>query len=90
MGNEVLNIFSFNNFFEKSNIFEENGEKNFGESPFFRRKDHFVLKMNITFFIKNQILNIFMRRNYFGKIVFSEETAKNCSEGAFDHLLKIL
>ncbi len=27
MGNEVLNIFSFNNFFEKSNIFGETGEK---------------------------------------------------------------
>ncbi len=29
MENEVLNIFSFNNFFEKSNIFGENGEKKF-------------------------------------------------------------
>ncbi len=28
MGNEVSNILSFNNFFEKSNIFGENGEKN--------------------------------------------------------------
>ncbi len=27
MENEVLNIFSFNNFFEKINIFGENGEK---------------------------------------------------------------
>ncbi len=30
MGTEVLNIFSFNNFFEKSNIFGENGGKNVG------------------------------------------------------------
>ncbi len=29
MGNEVLNIFSFNSFFEKSNIFGENREKIF-------------------------------------------------------------
>ncbi len=29
MGNEVLNIFSSNNFFEESNIFQENGEKKF-------------------------------------------------------------
>ncbi len=29
MGNEVLNIYSYNNVFEKSNIFGENGEKNF-------------------------------------------------------------
>ncbi len=28
MGNEVSNIFLFNIFFEKSNIFGENGEKN--------------------------------------------------------------
>ncbi len=30
MGNEVLNIFLFNSFFDKSNIFRENGEKKFG------------------------------------------------------------
>ncbi len=36
MGNEVLNIFSFNNFFDKSNIFEGNGEQNFWGY------DHFV------------------------------------------------
>ncbi len=29
MGNEVLNIFSSNNFFDKSNIFQENSEKQF-------------------------------------------------------------
>ncbi len=36
MGNEVSNILSFNNFFEKSNIFEDNGEKLLGEH------DHFL------------------------------------------------
>ncbi len=36
MGNEVLNIFSLNNFFEKSNIFGENREKIFG------KRDHFL------------------------------------------------
>ncbi len=30
MGNEVSNILSFNNFFEKSNIFGDNGEKILG------------------------------------------------------------
>ncbi len=30
MGNEVLNILSFNNFFEKSNIFGDDGEKILG------------------------------------------------------------
>ncbi len=54
MGNEVLNIFSFNNFFGKSNIIGENLEKKFGGTrPFFRRRGHLTLKMNITFFIKN-------------------------------------
>ncbi len=37
MANEVLNIFSSNNFFEKSNSFGENGEKNFGGGH-----DHFL------------------------------------------------
>ncbi len=36
MGNEVSNIFSLNNFFEKSNIFEENEEKMLGGH------DHFL------------------------------------------------
>ncbi len=35
-GNEVLNIFSYNNFFERSNIFGENGEKILGGH------DHFL------------------------------------------------
>ncbi len=37
---------------------------------------------NITFFITNLMLNIFMLNNFFGKSVFSRETAKNCSGGA--------
>ncbi len=41
MENEVLNIFSCNNFFPKSNIFGGKGEKNFGGTlPFFRRRGH--------------------------------------------------
>ncbi len=36
IGNEIVNIFSFNNFSEKSNIFGENGEKIFGGH------DHFL------------------------------------------------
>ncbi len=53
MGNKVLNIFSFNNFFEKSNIFGENEEKKFGGTwPFFRRRDLLTSKTNITFLSK--------------------------------------
>ncbi len=36
MGNEVSNILLFNNFFKKSNIFEDNGEKILGGH------DHFL------------------------------------------------
>ncbi len=36
-------------------------------------------KMNITFFIKNFMLNIFMLNSFFAKSAFAEETAKNCS-----------
>ncbi len=39
-------------------------------------------KFNITFFITNLMLNIFMLNNFFGKSVFSGETAKNSSGGA--------
>ncbi len=57
-------------------------KKNFGGSwAVFRRRGHFMLKMNKTFFITNLVLNIFMLNNFFGKSVFSEKTAKNCSEG---------
>ncbi len=34
------------------------------------------------------MLNTFKFNNFLGKAVFSEETAKNCSVGAFDHFLK--
>ncbi len=55
MGNEVLNIFLFNNFFEKSNIFRENGEKIFAGHDHFlgEGEESLTLKMNINFFIKN-------------------------------------
>ncbi len=36
MGNDVLNIFSSNNFFPETNILPENGENIFGEH------DHFL------------------------------------------------
>ncbi len=38
MENEVLNIFSFDNFFDKSNIFGENGEKILGAHDHFLRE----------------------------------------------------
>ncbi len=49
-----------------------------GGWAFFRR-GHLTSKINITFFIANLMLNIFMSNNFFGKSVFSEKTAENCS-----------
>ncbi len=53
MGNEFSNIFSYNNFFEESDILLENGEKNFGGIDI--RNRNLTPKINITFFIANQI-----------------------------------
>ncbi len=40
MRNEVLNTFSYNNFFEESNIFWENGEKKyFGGDDYLLKKE---------------------------------------------------
>ncbi len=67
MGNEVLNIYSYNNFSEKLNIFGENGEKNFwGTRPFFR-SGHVTLKMNITFFYRKLDAKYFYVKKFFCK-----------------------
>ncbi len=66
-GNDVPNILSFNNFFEKSNIFGDNGEKILGgHDHFFRRRGH-TPRMNITFFsrkldAKNLYIKQFFRK----------------------------
>ncbi len=46
MENEILNIFSSNNFFKESNIYRENGEK------MFWRHDHFLV--NRVSYAKNE------------------------------------
>ncbi len=55
MGNEVLNIFYLNNFFEESNIFREIDERFFWGTSIFKEKESLDLtpKMNTTFFIIN-------------------------------------
>ncbi len=51
-------------------------------------RDHLTPKMNIDFFIRNLMLNIFFYSTIFSKkAVFSEKTAKNCFGGAFDNSL---
>ncbi len=68
--NLMLNIFLFNSFFEKSCIFRENREKLFWGRiwQFFRERRRFTLKINITFFITNEVLNILLFSNFFQKI----------------------
>ncbi len=61
MGNEFANILSFNNFFEKSNIFGDNGEKILGGHDHFLGADYnlFYRKLNAknfnNFFEKSSI-----------------------------------
>ncbi len=53
MGNEVSNILLFNNFFEKSNIFGDNGGKILGGLDHFLGEGVILTpKMNITFLSK--------------------------------------
>ncbi len=56
MGNEILNIFSFNNFFDKSNIF---GENRVGEIL----GDMIIFKEKGSSYAKNEC-NLFYRKLY--------------------------
>ncbi len=68
MGNEVLNIFSLNNFFEESNILRENGETKFlGDVTIFLNMGSSYPKNDYDIFITNLILNIFMINSFFRK-----------------------
>ncbi len=49
-----------------------------------RRRGHLATKVNIPFFVGNEVLNIFHLTIFSKMAVFSEETAKNRSGGAFD------
>ncbi len=69
--NLMLNIFLFNNFFEKSCIFRENRKKLFWGRIwlFFRERRRLTPKINITFFITNEALNILLFINFFQKCI---------------------
>ncbi len=63
MGNKVLDVFSFNNFFVRSNIFRENGEKIFlggmtilGEGPSYAKneKNLFYQTLDAKYFYVTQ------------------------------------
>ncbi len=49
-------------------------------------RGHFTLKINITLFIRNWMLNIFLFNNFFKKAVFSEKIVKICFLGGGDTL----
>ncbi len=76
--NLMLNIFLFNNFFEKSCIFRENRKKLFRGRiwQFFRERRHLMPKINITFFITNEVSNILSHTNFFQKCVIFWENAR--------------
>ncbi len=77
--NLMLNIFLFDNFFEKKNsILWENCEKLFCGHiwQLFRERRRLALKINITFFITNELLNILLLNSFSKKAVIFWENGK--------------
>ncbi len=75
----MLNIFLCDNFFEKSSIFWEKRAKLFWEHiwQFFRERRRLALKINVTFFITNEIPNILLFSSFFKKSCIFWENGKN-------------
>ncbi len=71
-------IFYFDNFFNKDCIFREKREKSFSEA---KHLLSLTTKMNITFFMGNEILNIFSSNNFFKE---SHIFRKNCEKKTFE------
>ncbi len=65
MGNEVLNIFSFNNFFEKSNIFGENGGKKFWRDMTIFQKGSSYTKNEYNLFYRKLVDKYFYVKQFF-------------------------
>ncbi len=89
--NFVLIIVLFNIFWKKSCIFREDSEKSFlGAESLLKRKGRLIMKMNITFFMENEVLNMFSSNNFFGKRnIFWENGEKQfwgCEHLLGDHL----
>ncbi len=76
--NLMRNIFLFDNFFEKSCIFRENRKKLFWGRiwQFFKERRSLMPKINITFFITNEVSNILLFTNFFQKSVIFWENAR--------------
>ncbi len=51
-------------------------------------KGHLTPKINITFFIRNSMPNIFYSAIFLKKAVFSEKTVKNCFGSTSDYFLE--
>ncbi len=73
----VLDIFYITIFF-KVIFFNKTEKKQFwGHGNFFNGRGHFMPKINITFFVENQVLSIFSYLSIFSKeIVFSVKTMR--------------
>ncbi len=66
-----------NNFSEKSGTFRENDKTPFlGAKSLLKGRGHLATKMNITCFVGNEVLNIFLSNNFCEKSNFPEKIAK--------------
>ncbi len=74
-----MDVLLLNKFFEKSSIFGGKNEKNHfrGRTYCFEGGWRLATKINITFFVGTEILNIFHLTIFSEKNIFSRITAKN-------------
>ncbi len=73
----MLNILLFNSFFKRKAVFsEKNCKKPFSPS-LLKGRGRLATKMNRTFFMENEVLNIFHWTVFLKKAVFLEKMGKN-------------
>ncbi len=80
-------IFYRSTIFSKKAIFLETmGKKVWADMTIFKKKGSSYTKNEYNlFYRKRDAKNYYIKQFFSKKAVFSEETAKNCSGGAFDH-----
>ncbi len=85
--NYVLNILLFNSFFKKSCIFREKCEKPFlGAKSLLKVRGRPGTKMKTTFFMGNEVLNIFSSTNFFKEMPLLRRTS--CAKEYFPYNFK--
>ncbi len=73
-----MNLFYYQRSFSKKAIFSEKNARNhlWGDMTVLRGKVCLAIKINITFFVGNEVLNIFYSTIFLKKIVFSSDPKK--------------